>query len=102
MVRLGGPAIHPAILMPLLWMAASLLLLFVLLVLLRTDTEIDRRRLESRGAAGMSNHAAYILSAYLVALVILGGLVIASLAARRRVRRELAERGLEAREQRAR
>ena len=38
----------------------------------------------------MSNHAVYVMSAYLVALVILGGLVIASLAARQRVRRELA------------
>jgi len=28
-------------------MAATLFLLFVLLVLLRTDTEIDRRRLEN-------------------------------------------------------
>lgn len=45
----------------------------------------------------MSNHAAYILGAYLVAAVILGGLVIASLGARRRVRRELAARGLERR-----
>ena len=41
----------------------------------------------------MSNHAVYVMSAYLVALVILGGLVIASLAARQRVRRELAARG---------
>ena len=45
--RLGGPSIHPSILVPLLWMAATLFLLFVLLVLLRTDTEIDRRRLEN-------------------------------------------------------
>ena len=44
--RLGGPAIHPTILIPLLWMAVSLFLLFVLLVLIRTETEIDRRRLE--------------------------------------------------------
>ncbi|MGH8430890.1 MAG: heme transporter HemC, partial [Solimonas sp.] len=44
--RLDGPAIHPSILVPLLWMAASLLLLFILLVLVRTETEIDRRRLE--------------------------------------------------------
>ena len=29
-----------------LWMAGSFLLLFILLVLLRTETEIDRRRLE--------------------------------------------------------
>lgn len=43
----------------------------------------------------MSNHAVYVMSAYLVALVILGGLLISSLAARRRVRRELAARGLE-------
>ena len=32
--------------MPLLWMAGSFLLLFILLVLVRTETEIDRRRLE--------------------------------------------------------
>ena len=45
-MKLGGPAIHPTILAPLLVMAVALLLLFVTLVLLRTDTEIDRRRLE--------------------------------------------------------
>ncbi|HYI04669.1 MAG TPA: heme transporter HemC, partial [Reyranella sp.] len=44
--RLDAPAIHPAILMPLLWMAGSFLLLFILLVMVRTETEIDRRRLE--------------------------------------------------------
>ena len=44
--RLDAPAIHPSILIPLLWMAGSFLLLFVLLVLVRTETEIDRRRLE--------------------------------------------------------
>lgn len=50
----------------------------------------------------MSNHAVFVLSAYLVALVILGGLLVTSLAARNRVRRELAARGLERpREQRA-
>ena len=45
-MRLDAPAIHPTILMPLLWMAGSFLLLFILLVLVRTETEIDRRRLE--------------------------------------------------------
>ena len=45
-MKLGGPAIHPTILAPLMVMAVALLLLFVTLVLLRTDTEIDRRRLE--------------------------------------------------------
>ena len=51
----------------------------------------------------MSNHAVFILSAYLAGLVILGGLTIASLSARNKVRRELAARGLERpREQRAR
>ena len=44
--RLDAPAIHPAILLPLLWMAGSFLLLFIVLVLVRTETEIDRRRLE--------------------------------------------------------
>lgn len=46
-MKLGGPAIHPTILVPLLWMAGALSLLFVILVLLRTETEIDRRRLEA-------------------------------------------------------
>ena len=45
----------------------------------------------------MSNHAVYILASWLAAAVILGGLVIASLGARRKVRRELATRGLEKR-----
>jgi heme exporter protein C len=48
-MRLGGPAIHPSILTPLLWMAGALTLLYLLLVLLRTETEIDRRRLERMG-----------------------------------------------------
>jgi heme exporter protein CcmD len=43
----------------------------------------------------VSNHAVYVMSAYLVALVILGGLLISSLTARSRVRRELSARGLE-------
>jgi len=51
----------------------------------------------------MSDHAVFILSAYLVVLVVLGGLTIASLSGRNKVRRELAARGLERpREQRAR
>ncbi len=45
----------------------------------------------------MSNHAAYILASWLATALILGGLVIASLGARRKVRRELAARGLEKR-----
>jgi heme exporter protein CcmD len=45
----------------------------------------------------MSNHAVFILSAYLAGLVILGGLTIASLSARNKVRRALAARGLERR-----
>ena len=45
----------------------------------------------------MSNHAVYILASWLAAAVSLGGLVIASLGARRKVRRELAARGLEKR-----
>jgi len=43
----------------------------------------------------MSSYGVFILSAYLAALVVLGGLVIASLNARSKVRRELAARGLE-------
>ena len=45
----------------------------------------------------MSSHAVYILASWLAAAVILGGLAIASLGARRKVRRELAARGLEKR-----
>ena len=43
----------------------------------------------------MSNHAVFILAAYLVGLVVLGGLTVASLGARNKVRRELEARGLE-------
>jgi heme exporter protein C len=46
-MKLGGPSIHPTILYPLLWMMGTFALLFIVLVLLRTDTEIDRRRLEA-------------------------------------------------------
>lgn len=49
--RLDAPAIHNSILVPLLWMAVALLFLFVWLVLLRTETEIGRRRLENAEAA---------------------------------------------------
>jgi heme exporter protein CcmD len=42
----------------------------------------------------MSSYGAFILSAYLAVLVILGGLTIASLSARSKVRRDLAARGL--------
>lgn len=40
-------------------------------------------------------HAPFIWGAYGVAAVVLAGLVVLSVAARRRARRELAERGLE-------
>jgi heme exporter protein CcmD len=51
----------------------------------------------------MSSYGVFILSAYLVVLVVLGGLTISSLSARNKVRRELAARGLDRpREQRAR
>ena len=49
-MKLGGPSIHPTLFYPLLWMMATFALLFVVLVLLRTDTEIDRRRLEAAEA----------------------------------------------------
>lgn len=50
--KLGGPSIHPSILWPLLAMALAYLLLVVLLALLRTETEIGRRRLELRQRDG--------------------------------------------------
>ena len=43
------------------------------------------------------SHAPFIVGAYVVALVSLGGLVVVSLLARRRVKRELALRGLDRR-----
>jgi heme exporter protein C len=46
-MKLSGPSIDPSILTPLLMMAFALLLLFIVLVMLRTETEIDRRRLEA-------------------------------------------------------
>lgn len=48
------------------------------------------------------NHAVFIWASYAVTLAGLGGLVIASVVARRRVRRELTARGLDRpRDQRA-
>ena len=44
-LRLGGPAIHPAILLPLLLMALAFLLLFVTLLLAAMRNEILRRRI---------------------------------------------------------
>jgi heme exporter protein CcmD len=43
----------------------------------------------------MNSYAGFIWSAYAVAFVTLGGLIVLSLAARRRVRRELLARGLD-------
>jgi heme exporter protein CcmD len=45
----------------------------------------------------MVNHTTFIVSAYVVALLGFGGLVIVSLIARRRIKRELSTRGLERR-----
>ncbi len=50
-VKLGGPSIHPSILIPLLVMGVAFLMLFVTLVLMRTETEIGRRRLEMAALA---------------------------------------------------
>jgi heme exporter protein C len=46
-VRMGGPAIHPAILDPLLYMAVAFLLLFVTLHLAAMRNEILRRRVRT-------------------------------------------------------
>jgi len=43
----------------------------------------------------MTAHGPFIVGSYVVALLGFGGLVLASLLARRRVRRELGARGLE-------
>jgi len=50
-VKLGGTTIHSSILIPLLVMAAAFFMLFVTLVLMRTETEIGRRRLEMAALA---------------------------------------------------
>jgi heme exporter protein CcmD len=55
------------------------------------------RLLASAIPLAMIDHAVFIWSAYAVALLGFGGLVVASLLARRRVRRELGARGLERR-----
>lgn len=51
----------------------------------------------STGFLAMGGYGAYIWSAYAAALVALGGLALVSVAERRRVRRALAERGLDRR-----
>jgi heme exporter protein CcmD len=43
----------------------------------------------------MSSHSVFIVAAYAVAVVALGGFLVASVVERRRVRREIAARGLE-------
>ena len=50
-VKLGGTTIHSSILIPLLVMAVAFFMLFVTLVLMRTETEIGRRRLEMAALA---------------------------------------------------
>jgi heme exporter protein CcmD len=45
----------------------------------------------------MNRYAIFIISAYLAVFMMLGGLAIASLRARNKTRRALAERGLERR-----
>ena len=47
MLRLGGPTIHPAILVPLLVMALAFVLLFVTLHLAAMRNEILRRRVRT-------------------------------------------------------
>lgn len=49
------------------------------------------------GFFAMGGYGAFIWGAYGAAIVVLGGLVLVSLGQRRRVRRALAERGLERR-----
>jgi heme exporter protein C len=57
-LRLGGPTIHPAILLPLVLMAVAFMLLFVTLHLAAMRNEIVRRRLRSRkDAAGARRRA---------------------------------------------
>jgi heme exporter protein C len=46
-IRLGGAALDPSMLWPLLIMAVAFTALFVWLVLLRTETEIAERRIRS-------------------------------------------------------
>jgi heme exporter protein C len=50
-MKLSGTTIHPSILVPLLVMGVAFLMLFITLVLMRTETEIGRRRLEMAALA---------------------------------------------------
>ena len=43
----------------------------------------------------MSQHAAFIWGSYAIAVAVLGALVLVSVVAHRKARREIAERGLE-------
>ena len=71
-LRLGGPAIHPSILTPLLVMALAFLLLFLTLHLAAMRNEILRRRVRTmwlmqaqRGVImDLGPHAAFIVAAY--------------------------------------
>jgi len=50
-MKLSGTTIHSSILIPLLVMGVAFLMLFITLVLMRTETEIGRRRLEMAALA---------------------------------------------------
>ena len=73
MLRLGGPTIHPTILMPLLVMAVAFTLLFLTLHLAAMRNEILRRRvrtmlmMQAQAAPGaltmnLGPHAAFIIA----------------------------------------
>ena len=86
-LRLGGPTIHPTILVPLIVMLVAFTLLFVTLHLAAMRNEIMRRRRahhaddagrRSGGAVTMDlgPHAAFILTAYAAAIGIVAGLIV--------------------------
>jgi heme exporter protein C len=50
-IRMDGPTIDPAMMRPLLWMAAAYLLLFVVLVIVRMRGEIAQAKIEAAAAA---------------------------------------------------
>src|SRR6185295_3415935 len=105
-LRAGGPAIHPSILMPLLVMAIAFLLLFVTLHLAAMRNEILAARafdVAHPGTCGakrmmdLGPHAAFIIAAYLMAAIVVLGLiawVIADHDAQRRLLADLEARGV--------
>ena len=100
-LRLGGPSIHPTLLLPLLVMALAFFLLFVTLHLAATGNEILRRRVRTHnadagaGGAGeqvmnLGPHADFIVASYAIAALAVAALIAWVELDNRALRRQLA------------